>query len=127
MDECRLINAELGGCDTGDAVITTAGELPAKKVIHTVGPVWKGGDQGEPGLLRRCYLTSLQLAVDNELQTIAFPNISTGIYGYPKIAASRVAIQAVQDFLENDDYLSEVIFVCFGDVNYELYMDELES
>jgi O-acetyl-ADP-ribose deacetylase (regulator of RNase III) len=125
LKECREINRERGGCETGDAVITTAGDLPARKVIHTVGPIWRGGDQGEADLLRSCYLSSLQLAVDNELSTIAFPNISTGVYGFPKIAASRIAVKAVKDFLKENNFLTEVIFVCFDDVNYELYQEAL--
>ena len=89
VDECRKIIAAQGSCKTGDAVITTAGNLPAHFVIHTVGPVWNGGNKDEPRLLESCYRKSLELAVENEVKTIAFPNISTGIYGFPKKTGRR--------------------------------------
>jgi O-acetyl-ADP-ribose deacetylase len=121
LEECRQIRARQGGCDTGEAVITTAGLLPAKYVIHTVGPVWNGGHKGEPELLAGCYRNSLQLAVAHGVKTIAFPNISTGIYGFPKQEAAIIAIKEVQQFLENDNSVQEIIFVCFDDENYSLY------
>src|SRR5690349_9416687 len=95
LEECRKIVSKQGGCATGEAVITTAGNLPAKFVIHTVGPVWNGGKNNEPEKLRNCYRNCLRLAVENNLETIAFPNISTGIYGYPKEEAAGVAIKTV--------------------------------
>ncbi|OQP56969.1 RNase III inhibitor [Niastella vici] len=125
LEECRQIRARQGGCETGEAVITTGGALPAKKVIHTVGPVWNGGQKGEPELLANCYRNSLQLAVDNGIKTIAFPNISTGIYHFPKPDAASIAIQEVQRFLANDNNLTEVLFVCFDDENYSLYKERL--
>jgi O-acetyl-ADP-ribose deacetylase len=127
LEECRQIRARQGGCDTGQAVITTAGLLPAKYVIHTVGPVWNGGNQGEPELLTSCYRNSLQLAVDHGVKTIAFPNISTGVYRFPKPEAATIAIKAVQQFLANDNTLQEVFFVCFDDENYSLYKERLEA
>ncbi len=121
LDECRAIRARQGGCETGQAVITTAGWLPAKKVIHTVGPVWRGGQQGEPDLLAACYRNSLRLAVENGLKTVAFPNISTGIYGYPKDLAAPLAVETVRAFLAENAGLERVIFVCFDAENFELY------
>jgi len=119
---CRKIHDEKGGCKTGEAVITTGGNLPAKFVIHTVGPVWRGGKQQEAELLSRAYLNSLRLASENGIKTIAFPNISTGIYGFPKGQASKIAVSAVVDFLNNNKTSVEnVIFVCFDQENYELY------
>ena len=116
LHECRII----GGCKTGNAVITTAGKLPSKHVIHTVGPVWNGGTKNEPELLSNCYRNSLQLAIDNGLIAIAFPNISTGIYGYPKDKAAQVAIETVKDFLKENPSL-EVTFCCFDEENLQLY------
>jgi Predicted phosphatase homologous to the C-terminal domain of histone macroH2A1 len=119
---CRKIHEEKGGCKTGDAVITTGGNLPAKFVIHTVGPVWRGGKQREAELLSSAYLSSLRLASENGIRTIAFPNISTGIYGFPKEQASEIAVSAVVDFLNNNKACIEnVIFVCFDQENYGLY------
>ena len=119
---CRKIHEEKGGCKTGDAVITTGGNLPAKFVIHTVGPVWRGGRQQEDELLSRAYISSLRLAAENGIKTIAFPNISTGIYGFPKEQASKIAVSAVTDFLNNNKTsIEKVIFVCFDRENYELY------
>src|ERR1700760_1499379 len=92
LEECRKIIAKIGKCKTGQAVITTGGNLPAKYVIHTVGPVWNGGENDEEEKLADCYKNSLQLAVDNNLKTIAFPNISTGVYRFPKEEAARIAI-----------------------------------
>jgi len=119
LEECRTIRNRQGKCATGEAVITTAGNLPAQKVIHTVGPVWNGGTIGEPDKLRNCYLNSLKLAQENGLKTIAFPNISTGIYGYPKDKAAEVAINSVRDF--DLGGIEEVIFVCFDAENYSIY------
>ena len=123
LDECRAIRNRQGKCATGEAVITTAGNLPAQKVIHTVGPVWNGGTIGEPDKLRNCYLNSLNLAEKYGLKTIAFPNISTGIYGYPKEAAAAIAVQAVRDF--ESDIIEEVIFVCFDEENYLIYQEKI--
>jgi len=119
---CLKIHKEKGGCKTGDAVITTGGRLPAKFVIHTVGPVWRGGKQKEAELLSSAYLSSLRLASENGVKTIAFPNISTGIYGFPKEQASKIAVSAVEDFLDkNKTSIESVIFVCFDQENFELY------
>ena len=125
LEECIRIRNKQGGCPTGEAVITTAGNLPAKKVIHTVGPVWNGGTEGEAEKLKSCYINSLILAVENGLSTIAFPNISTGVYCFPKEEAAKIAIKAVQDFLEKDHNILKVTFVCFDEENYTLYNDIL--
>ncbi len=117
VEECRT----LGGCPTGEAKITRGYNLPARYVIHTVGPVWRGGDHGEPDLLAACYRNSLALAVTHTVRTIAFPAISTGIYGYPLEAATRIAIDEARRFLESDDTLEEIRFVCFGDAAYSMY------
>ncbi len=127
LEECRQIRAKQGGCDTGEAVITTGGQLPAKYVIHTVGPVWNTGNNGEPELLASCYRSSLQLAVEHGVTTIAFPNISTGVYRFPKPNAAEIAIEAVQQFLANDKNITEVFFVCFDDENYALYKEILDK
>ncbi len=125
LEECKKIIARQGSCKTGEAVITTGGNLPAKFVIHTVGPVWTGGKNNETQKLASCYYTSLKLAVDNNISTIAFPNISTGIYGYPKKEAAEVAIKTVNDFLQNNSSIQKVYFVCFDDENYLLYKNQL--
>jgi len=125
LDDCIAIRNKQGGCKTGEAVITTAGNLPSQYVIHTVGPVWNGGHKGEPELLANAYRNSLELAVQNGVKTIAFPNISTGVYGYPKTEAAQVAVQAVKDFLANNTTIVQVTFVCFDDENYYIYKDLL--
>ena len=121
LEECIEIRNRQGGCETGEAVITIAGKLPAKFVIHTVGPIWKGGHKNEAELLANCYLNSLKLAVENDVKTNAFPNISTGVYGYPKALAAEVAVEIVKDFLTNHENIVEVIFVCFDDENLNIY------
>lgn len=119
LEECTQIRNRQGGCKTGEAVITNAGNLPCKKVIHTVGPVWNGGNSSEEELLNSCYQTSLEIAEIYNLETIAFPNISTGIYGFPKVRAAQIAIKAVKGFQNN--IVKEVIFVCFDEENYRIY------
>ena len=121
LDECRKIVERQGGCPTGEAVITTAGNMPARYVIHTVGPVWHGGMNNEDQLLANAYSNSLRLAVDNGVKTIAFPNISTGVYGFPKERAAKIAIETVRKFLEKDKSMNEVVFVCFDRENHEIY------
>jgi O-acetyl-ADP-ribose deacetylase len=121
LEDCRRIVAKQGGCETGEAVITAAGKLPAKYVIHTVGPVWRGGKNGEPELLRKAYFNSLQLALQYQVKTIAFPNISTGIYGYPKEKAALIATNTVKGFLSNYLQITTVVFVCFDEENFSLY------
>ncbi|GAB3203744.1 O-acetyl-ADP-ribose deacetylase (regulator of RNase III) [Pontibacter aydingkolensis] len=128
LEECKQISANQGGCPTGEAVITTAGNLPAKYVIHTVGPVWHGGNQHEPELLANCYRNSLHLATEKQLKSIAFPNISTGVYGYPKYKAAEIAVGATKEFLQqHDTSLQSITFVCFDDENYELYSRILDE
>lgn len=127
LEECKEIRARQGRCDTGKAVITTAGNLPARKVIHTVGPVWNGDNKEEKDqLLSNCYINSLMLAIQNSLRTIAFPNISTGVYGYPKKRAAGIAINAVQTFLQENDKIASVWFVCFDWENHNLYQQLLD-
>ena len=121
LEECRKIIAKQGSCKTGEAVITTAGNLPAKFVIHTVGPVWNGGKKNEASLLAACYQNSLKLAIKHNLSSIAFPNISTGVYGYPKKDAASIALKTVMDYLKQDTFISRVYFVCFDEENYQLY------
>lgn len=121
LEECKKIRDKQGGCKTGEAVITTAGNLNAKYVIHTVGPIWHNGKNDEERLLANCYKNSLKLAVENKIKTIAFPNISTGVYRFPKELAAKIAIKEVKQFLEKDNTIDEVIFVCFSDENYKLY------
>ncbi len=119
---CSLLN----GCPTGDAKITQGFKLPAKYIIHTVGPVWRGGNSNERELLESCYKTSLDIAVQNNVSSIAFPNISTGIYGFPKKEAAELAIKTVVDFLNKNQLPEEVIFVCFDDDNYNIYNELLK-
>lgn len=119
--ECR----ELRGCKTGEAKITRGYRLPAKHVIHTVGPVWQGGGKGEPALLASCYTNSLALAVANRLRTVAFPSISTGVYGYPPERAAPVAIAAAREFMANRTDFDEIIFCCFSRDDLELYQSLL--
>jgi len=125
LEECKKIVADRGGCPTGEAVITSGGTLPAKFVIHTVGPVWENGKNNESQLLANCYQNCLQLALHNKLYTIAFPNISTGVYGYPKKEAAGIAIKTVTGFLHNNPGIIKVYFVCFDDENFQLYKDLL--
>lgn len=120
LDDCRKIIAKQGGCKTGEAVITTAGNLPAKFVIHTVGPVWNGGNNNEKEKLANCYKNSLQLAIDNNCKTIAFPGISTGIYKFPKQDAAVIAMETVVTFLSNSNKIDKVIFVCFDEDYFQL-------
>ena len=126
LEECRKIVARQGGCPTGEAVITTAGRLPAKYVIHTVGPVWHGGKQGEPGKLQACYLNSLALAAEHDVQRILFPGISTGVYHFPKQEAAQIAIAAVSGFLESGPPM-DVVFVCFDSENLAIYQQLLKN
>jgi O-acetyl-ADP-ribose deacetylase len=125
LEECKKIVAKQGGCKTGEAVITTAGNLPAKYVIHTVGPIWNGGKKNEEQLLAHCYKNSLQLAIDNHCKTIAFPNISTGVYGFPKDKAAKIAVSVVDEFLSKTDKIEKVIFVCFDEENEVLIQKQL--
>jgi O-acetyl-ADP-ribose deacetylase (regulator of RNase III) len=115
----------LGGCPTGEARLTKGYNLPAKWVIHTVGPVWHGGRRGEPELLAACYRNSLTIAVSNDIHTIAFPSISTGAYGYPFDEATAIAVNEVIRFLGNNQTLQAVYFVCFGKAAYETYLAAL--
>jgi O-acetyl-ADP-ribose deacetylase (regulator of RNase III) len=121
--ECRMLH----GCKTGDAKITKGYRLPAKHVIHTVGPVWQDGRSGEPELLASCYRRSLQIADQHHLKSIAFPAISTGIYGYPIEAATRVAVETTRAFLEGESSLADVIFCCFSDSDLQIYQQALSS
>lgn len=126
--ECKQIRAERGGCPAGDAVITTAGKLPAKKVIHTVGPIWRGGVEGEAETLARCYSSSLTLAVERGLKTIAFPSISTGVYGYPVRDAAAVAIGATRAFIEeNPAGFDRVTWVLFDAETFAAYKEALND
>ena len=120
LDACRAIIARQGSCKTGEAVITGAGKLPSKFVIHTVGPVWNGGEKGESEKLAACYRNAMQLAAAHACLSIAFPNISTGVYRYPKKEAAAVAIRTVVDFLSDNPIPEKVILVCFDDENYQL-------
>jgi|SRR6185437_1811510 len=121
LEACRAIRAKQGSCGVGEAVITTGGNLPAKYVIHTVGPVWNGGHKGEEELLASAYRNSLRLAVENGIRSLAFPNISTGIYHFPKEKAAAIAVDTVREFLANHTEVEQVIFVCFDKENYDLY------
>ena len=119
LEACRKIRAAQGNCKPGEAVITTAGNLFAQFVIHTVGPVWNQGGKEKEQLLRNCYNNALQLAEDNTLKTIAFPNISTGIYKFPKEIAARIAVETATNF--KSDTIGEIVFVCYDAENFRLY------
>lgn len=119
-------NRKLGGCKTGEAKITPGFRLPAKYIIHTVGPIWQGGKAHEDQLLANCYQKSLKLAVENNIKSIAFPAISTGVYGFPLDRATEIAIRTVKEFLRDNDVIEKVIFVCFDDRTYEVYKRLLE-
>lgn len=127
LEECIQIRNRQGGCATGQAVITSGGNLPARFVIHTVGPVWRGGAFRENELLRDAYRNSLKIASENQLTTVAFPNISTGIYGFPKGNAAAIAIQEVNRFLAYHASLVHVLFCCFDDENYAIYKKMLNE
>lgn len=121
LEECRKI----GGCPTGEVRITKGYRLPAKYVIHTVGPIWRGGAQRENELLENCYQNSLRLAEENGLESIAFPSISTGAYGFPIQQASRIAIDTVRECLSRSRSVQRVVFVCFSQTDFEVYKSRL--
>jgi O-acetyl-ADP-ribose deacetylase len=129
LEECKRIRATEwpDGLPTGKAVITSGGNLKAKHVIHTVGPVWLGGFHVEAELLKQAYKNSLRLAVAKGLKTIAFPSISTGAYGYPIEDASRIAVRTVKEFLEKEDKLEKVVFVLFSERDFEIYLETAKS
>lgn len=121
LEECKTLN----GCPTGEAKITKGYNLPAKYVIHTVGPVWRDGNHNEDKLLASCYKNSLKLAKENRIRSIAFPAISTGIYGFPSDRAANIAVRTVKEFLEKDDSIEKVIFICFDEKTYLNYKNIL--
>ncbi|MFT9368961.1 O-acetyl-ADP-ribose deacetylase [Paenibacillus polymyxa] len=127
LEDCVRIRNKQGGCPVGGAVYTTAGKLEAQYVVHTVGPVWNGGDHQEEELLATCYRHTLQLALELNARSIAFPNISTGIYRFPKEKAAEIAIQEVTRFVQEHVGLNEIIFVCFDAENAQLYSRKLQS
>ena len=115
--ECKT----LGGCPVGEAKVTSGYNLLAKFVIHTVGPVWHGGKNDEEKLLRNCYMNALLIATHLKIKTIAFPNISTGVYKFPKEIAANIAITTIKEYLQNEEFPEKVFFICFEDENYEIY------
>lgn len=119
LDECRNLN----GCNTGEAKITKGYRLPADWVIHTVGPIWRGGGNNEEDLLALCYRNSLELAAEKGIKTIAFPSISTGVYRFPIEKASKIAVKEINNFLKSNDYIKKVIMVCFNENTYKKYSD----
>ena len=118
LAECRT----LGGCRPGEAKITRGYRLPARFVIHTVGPVWRGGERNEPEILANCYRSALQLVLENEIKTIAFPAISCGAYGYPIPEAAQIAVKTTRNFLATEDQIDKVIFVLWGEDIYDAYL-----
>jgi len=120
-------NKKLGGCPTGEAKISPGFKLPAKYIIHTVGPVWNGGRRNEDGLLANCYKNSLKLAVENGIKTIAFPSISTGAYRFPLERAANIALTETKKFLEHDNSIDKIVFVCFDNETKKIYSGLLEE
>lgn len=120
LEECIQIHKEQGDCKPGDAVITTAGLLPSRFVIHTVGPVWKGGNNREREILASCYIKSLELAREHNCRTIAFPNISTGVYGFPKKEAAIVSVKTIKEFTFHKTDFDRIVLVCFDAENFNL-------
>ncbi len=127
LEACKKIVDNQGTCPPGQAVITTAGKMKAKFVIHTVGPIWRGGNKNEASILAECYKNSLKLALQNHCKTIAFPNISTGVYGFPKAEAAKIAVSTVREFLKKTEDVISVTFVCFDEENYNLTKMEIEN
>lgn len=125
--ECIKIIQQKGSCPPGEAVITSAGRLKAKYIIHTVGPIWTGGNNKEKETLAQCYENTLKLAIENKVKTIAFPNISTGVYGFPKLPAAKIALNTVSKFIEENKDIEKVIFVCFDEENWGIYQGMLKS
>ena len=126
LQDCMRVRARQGGCPTGEAVITTAGRLPAKWVVHAVGPVWRGGLRNEDTLLANAYRNSLALAVENGARTVAFPNISTGIYNFPKELAAGIVVRTVESFLAEHPEVERVTFVCFCREDLIIYQELLQ-
>lgn len=126
LEECKTLINRQGSCKTGEAVYTSAGNLSAKYIIHTVGPIWNGGRKGESQLLASCYKRCLGIANQLGIKTIAFPNISTGAYRFPKEEAAKIAIETVRTSIKEDSFIAKVIFVCFDEENYELYKSFLK-
>jgi O-acetyl-ADP-ribose deacetylase (regulator of RNase III) len=125
--ELLEFNRKLGGCSTGEAKISPGFKLPAKFIIHAVGPVWDGGKNNEDKLLANCYKNSLKLARENKVKTIAFPAISTGVYRFPLERATKIAVDEVKKFLEKNESIEKVIFVCFDEETYQVYKDVLKD
>jgi O-acetyl-ADP-ribose deacetylase (regulator of RNase III) len=125
--ELLEFNRKLGGCKTGEAKISPGFKLPAKFIIHTVGPIWNGGQNNEENLSANCYRNSLKLAADNKIKTIAFPAISTGVYRFPLERATKIAVIEVKKFLEKNESVEKVIFVCFDEATYSVYKKILEE
>jgi O-acetyl-ADP-ribose deacetylase len=125
LAECMTIRHKQGSCPTGEAVITSGGNLKARFVIHTVGPVWQGGSNNEEDLLASAYRNSLRLAVENRIKTVAFPNISTGVYGFPRDRAAVIAIREVRQFLNLQGSIEKVVFCCFDEENFSIYSRHL--
>ncbi|GAA4353053.1 O-acetyl-ADP-ribose deacetylase [Kangiella taiwanensis] len=123
LEACKKLN----GCETGQAKVTQGYNLPARFVIHTVGPVWKGGDHGEAELLKSCYQESLKLAVEHDIRSIAFPCISTGVYRYPKQEAASIAVSSCKNFLQSRGVELDITFCCFGDDDLDIYRQLLNS
>ncbi|PKO13448.1 MAG: O-acetyl-ADP-ribose deacetylase [Chloroflexi bacterium HGW-Chloroflexi-10] len=127
LEECKRISRRQGGCKTGEAVITAGYNLKAKYVIHTVGPVWNNGKSNEPELLQNCYKNAMRIAHENNIQSIAFPNISTGVYGFPKALAAEIVSKYFHQLQKTETKINKVVFVCFDQENYTLYADKFKA
>lgn len=125
LKECIKIREKQGGCNTGEAVITTGGNLSAKYVIHTVGPIWNGGNRREEELLESCYKNCLKIAQENNIRTIAFSCISTGVYNFPKRLAAKIALKTVKEFMAKENSMEELIFICYDEESYNIYAESL--
>lgn len=127
LEECREYVSKHGRLPTGESMITSGGNLPATFVIHTVGPVWNGGRNNEEALIEHAYFNSLKLAAEKNLRSVAFPNISTGVYHFPKERAAEIAVKTVSSFFKKNSSVEKVIFVCFDEENYKIYERALKT
>jgi O-acetyl-ADP-ribose deacetylase (regulator of RNase III) len=127
LEECKLIREKHGKCNPGEAVLTKGYKLKAAYIIHTVGPIWNDGKSGEPQVLENCYKNSIKIAIENSIKTISFPNISTGVYGYPKEAAAKVVFDYFHKVQNEKNCIEKIVFICFDQENYQIYCKYIKN